>query len=306
MESQEIRDKNLTALREKTWEAMVFYNRLIDDWDSAYLYFTRHNFMSWMIYPMTKYESEFFRIEKAKLGKQRMFGPSNDGIALNLCQAYEKELRSAVDDFVSEFFEKIKIASHSEDQNDWRLLSLEKWQPLAKCPKSGLVDHSPRNAEFLCSQFLKFMGATGAEVTKASKDQGLDITSDNFVGQVKHLHSKVGVKAIRELLGASVLTKKQPVFFSKSGYTDDAIDFAIANEILVYTYDAAFRPETHLTCIYDFEGFDSRYKHEPWMNVKRDAFYHVENSKYLTHWRLTRNLSRSGYYDLNRQKTRED
>lgn len=137
---------------------------------------------------------------------------------------------------------ELERISNSDSEDDWKILTGHEWTPLAPLPRLLGQEMTPRNAEFFCKNFMLFKGAYGAEVTQGSKDGGLDVISENFVGQVKHLHNKVGVKELREFLGASISTKKIPVFFSKSGYTDEARDFAIKNQILIYSYTNRFIP----------------------------------------------------------------
>lgn len=170
-------------------------------------------------------------------------------------------------DYVRQSFEQVEEIINSSSPSDWAKLVHGAWQPLALLPITGAAEFSPSRAEDLCTEFMLFMGAEGAVTTRGSKDSGLDIVADKFVAQVKHLHSKVGVKALREFLGASISTKKIPIFFSRNGFTDDAVKFAIENEILAFEYVGHFSARTPQSAIYSQLGFLKKIDFEAWMSV---------------------------------------
>ncbi len=111
-----------------------------------------------------------------------------------------------------------------------------KGRPHLKAP-DAMAAHNSRDFEFYCAAWLRTLGATNVEVTEASKDGGVDIVSDQVLAQVK-MHSKpVGVKPLREIIGATVGLQADTALFSASGFTRDAIDFAIKHGILLYWVD---------------------------------------------------------------------
>jgi hypothetical protein len=305
MELKDVSQQVLDNLEEQSWVHILNAHRLIENWKSAEIYFQKTNYLSSEIYALTKYESDFYRSEIAKLPKEKLFyrGDSNFTKTMELCSQYEQILRNAGKGFASKHLRKIQDASESDNRLDWKLLTNGNWQPLGKFPKMGLRDVSPRNAEYYAGEFLSFMGANDVEVTKASKDSGFDVVSEMFVAQVKHLHSKVGVRALRELLGASLITRKQPVFFAKSGFTSDSIDFAITNNMLLYSYEGTFRPETILTAVYDLDGFENRYVVEPWMQYEQNKTHWLPKNQYVDHWYASRRWSSELNYSLNMQKS---
>ena len=305
MKLEDISPEILDTLKQQTLDHLLARHYLIYDWESAKIYFQQKNFMQFDISRLVTEDTAYWKAAKAKLGKERLFGPSHTYELSGQQIAYKNLLVKAVQDFLPELFESVKNAAQSDRPEDWEFLTREKWQPLAKYPRPGLLEVSPRQAEQNAASFLKWMGARNAEVTQVSKDNGFDVVSDLFVAQVKHLHNKVGVKALRELLGASISTKKLPVFFSKSGFSEEAYEFGIANQMLLYSYEATYCPETFLTSVYHLEGMDARYEHEPWMNLSR-SYPNEPQGEYGRHWRATRSFQKSTFLSINHAKRRED
>ena len=64
----------------------------------------------------------------------------------------------------------------------------------------------------------------------------MNIESDNYVAQVKHQASAVGVKALRELVGVASVKGKQPIFAAKSGYSADALEFGQKSGMILFAY----------------------------------------------------------------------
>jgi len=109
------------------------------------------------------------------------------------------------------------------------------WQPQgAPPPRMSSCTH--REAEYLAAQWMRYLGATSCKVSRATRDGGVDISSDTHVAEVKHHQSPVGVGFIRQIYGAATAASKRATFFSLSGYTRDAEEFANANHILLFRY----------------------------------------------------------------------
>jgi HJR/Mrr/RecB family endonuclease len=297
----EISDSVTRELRSLTWDYLLHRHSLIENWLSAEWYLTKkYDSMYGIIAQIVDRDKPYQEMRSDALSKQKFFGPSLQMVWMKKDEEYKTVLKVLKNQFISELLPLIKSASVSENPKDWRLLANNCWQPLARYPKIGNKDISPRDAEHYCGEFLKYMGAEGVEVTKASKDGGLDVISSKFVGQVKHLHSKVGVKAMRELLGASLMTGKQSIMFSKSGFTQEALDFAIANQILLYSYAPRFEPETLFTVVYDAAGLASTLEHTDWMGLSINNIhsYYVPE-QYKNHWLGYHNGGLYEHWNLN-------
>jgi hypothetical protein len=93
-------------------------------------------------------------------------------------------------------------------------------------PNADLKVLGPQEAEEFCAAWLRSLGFLDAQVTRFSRDGGIDVESQRLCAQVKHQVAPVGVKAIRELFGVAVQEEKAPVFFALSDYTSEAKMFA--------------------------------------------------------------------------------
>ncbi|WP_454810601.1 hypothetical protein [Paenarthrobacter nitroguajacolicus] len=59
---------------------------------------------------------------------------------------------------------------------------------------------SPRQAEFLAKAWMEYLGATGCNVSQATRDGGIDVESDDFVGEVKHHAESVSPAIVRQIV----------------------------------------------------------------------------------------------------------
>jgi hypothetical protein len=103
-------------------------------------------------------------------------------------------------------------------------------------PKADLKEISPQQAEEFCAAWLRRLGFLDAQVTRFSRDGGIDVESQYLCAQVKHQEAPVGVKAVREPFGVAVNEKKTPVFFALSGYTQEAMTFASKVDMPIVQY----------------------------------------------------------------------
>jgi hypothetical protein len=222
---------------------------------------------SYKIDEIFKRESGYFEAKKIAVDGAGLFQKSR---VSNEWFANEGSARSGYHKLFKKLFEKsladFITLNKSKEPEDWSKLVNQAWTPHDALPLTGYANYDPRTAEFVCTRYFHFMGASSAVTTKKSKDSGIDIDSDFYVAQVKHLHSKVGVKALREFLGASISTGKIPVFFSKMGYTHEALQFGVQNKILLYRYTGVFEPCTIYSRIIQIEGMHTRWQDQPWMH----------------------------------------
>lgn len=106
---------------------------------------------------------------------------------------------------------------------------------------------APRDAEHfeeICAIFLKRIGHGSAMRTPTGPDGGIDVISNEAVGQAKfHPSQKVSAEPIRALAGSRLEHGKQDAYFFHygPGYTDDAINVGHRLGVKLYEFDAQRR-----------------------------------------------------------------
>lgn len=97
--------------------------------------------------------------------------------------------------------------------------------------------HSWQVAEELAAWHLKELGFNNVSLTGAGADGGIDVAADDAAAQVKHYaKSPIGAPAVQQLRGAAV-RKDWALFYSLSGYTKSAVDYANAATVALFQYD---------------------------------------------------------------------
>ena len=95
---------------------------------------------------------------------------------------------------------------------------------------------SPFEAEELCAEWMALLGEENVTVTRKTNDGGVDVTSERCVAQVKNYSGSVGVREVRELMGAAAVDGRTPVFFTSGTYTRAALDFSVDAGVLLFKY----------------------------------------------------------------------
>jgi hypothetical protein len=114
----------------------------------------------------------------------------------------------------------------------------------------GLSERGPRpeplpygvsdtGAEVLIRDWMRHLGAVDSEVTRASRDGGVDVISSGYIAQVKNYRGSVGVPEIRELFGIAQHDGRTPLFFTSGAFTAEAVRFADTARVALIVYDAA-------------------------------------------------------------------
>lgn len=132
--------------------------------------------------------------------------------------------------------ERTQTASRTKDQ--LQRIVQGRWEPLDN-PPAPMTVCTFQQAERLAAQWLSFLGAAGCRVSQATRDGGMDVIADHFVAEVKHHQVPVTPVAVRALSGVATGVGKIPVFFSLSGYTSAAVEFAESPNIgmALFQYD---------------------------------------------------------------------
>ena len=98
---------------------------------------------------------------------------------------------------------------------------------------------SDQGAELLALDWVRHLGYRDAELTRATKDGGVDIVTATTCVQVKNYTSRrVSVLEVRELHGVAVSKRKAGWVFTSSGFTAEAIRFANSVGMALFRYDA--------------------------------------------------------------------
>ena len=106
---------------------------------------------------------------------------------------------------------------------------------------------APRDAEHfeeVCAIFLRRLGHETVSRTPTGPDGGIDVISNEAVGQAKfHPSQKVSAEPIRALAGSRLEHGKQEAYFFHygPGYTDDAINVGHRLGVKLYEFDAQRR-----------------------------------------------------------------
>jgi hypothetical protein len=189
-----------------------------------------------------------------RLGRKPAIKPTallkkRDETIASLRDALENQV---LDQIMSKFY-----LSTSTNPEDLIKSVYGKWVPQGPRHISPKSEINPKEAESFVAAQLRFHGATGVEVTRFSKDGGVDVKSDLFVAQVKHQSANVGVKTIRELKGVTS-GAVSPLVFAKSGFSREAIEFANLHNIGLFTYLPHLSGANPLADAYLDRGFSKR------------------------------------------------
>lgn len=138
------------------------------------------------------------------------------------------------------FLNEVQAVHHQalhrlNDSEPLRLLTDQQIRSLFAPP--AMIDCTPLQAESWARDWMRFLGAEDAQVTQASQDGGIDVTSNLYVAQVKHYANPVGPAPVREIAGVAGALLKQPIFFARSGYTRTAKDFGRSADVILFSYD---------------------------------------------------------------------
>lgn len=92
--------------------------------------------------------------------------------------------------------------------------------------------------EALAVAHMKSVGFGDAQKTPSGSDKGLDVISANAAAQVKAMQTAVGRPDLQKLKG-SALGYEHLLFYSLSGYTAQAIEYAEESGLALFSFDRA-------------------------------------------------------------------
>lgn len=92
-----------------------------------------------------------------------------------------------------------------------------------------------QHAEYAAGAYMRKWGFADATLTGGSSDSGVDVASSIAVAQVKWEKAPVGRPKLQALYGARAgESDKLLLFFSRSGYTAPAVEYATTNGIALF------------------------------------------------------------------------
>lgn len=97
-----------------------------------------------------------------------------------------------------------------------------------------------QEAEVCAARWMRYWGFADAAVTTAGPDGGVDVTAAGALAQVKFQAVMVGSPELQRLFGArGHELHRQLLFFTGTGYSARAVEYAAAAGIALFTYDLA-------------------------------------------------------------------
>lgn len=93
------------------------------------------------------------------------------------------------------------------------------------------------DAEGVAAAWMEWLGFGPAQVCGGPGDGGVDVRAQTGVAQVKDYGTPISAGPVRELAGVAMVEGRQAVFFARSGYTRDAVEFADRAGIALFEFN---------------------------------------------------------------------
>lgn len=88
---------------------------------------------------------------------------------------------------------------------------------------------------------MRYMGFTDARRTPTGSDGGLDVVASDAVAQVKDYGTTISRPTLQQLVGAAF--GRQCLFFSRQGFTREAVEYAADVDMALFRFDLQGTPE---------------------------------------------------------------
>ena len=107
-----------------------------------------------------------------------------------------------------------------------------------------------REAEYLAVAYMKALGFKNASLTVGGADGGVDVVSNEGVAQVKFEAQQIGRPTLQAFVGATVRTGQLRLFFTGTGYSSAALEYADDTGMALFTYalDGKVQPVNGAAC----------------------------------------------------------
>lgn len=154
--------------------------------------------------------------------------------------------------------------------------------------RAGPAVSSWQQAEALAAWHMQKLGFDDAKMTPPGADGGLDVRATDAVAQVKHYATPVGAPVVQQLRGAAH-GQGAALFYSRSGYTKAAVEYANDAAVALFTYNesGAVQPFNHAAQIlHDCAGGDDAFDSADFENQAQivavlQQYFDVMNAKYI-------------------------
>lgn len=101
------------------------------------------------------------------------------------------------------------------------------------------VFRSPREAESVARDWLRYVGYPDAELTSLGSDGGVDVEGRHAIGQVKAEMKRCGRPVVQQTFGVAQSKGKDPYVFALAGFTQPAIEWADDNGVALFEFNHA-------------------------------------------------------------------
>lgn len=168
------------------------------------------------------------------------------------------------------------------------LLTYDVPQKAAPGERAGPAVSSWQLAEALAAWHMQNLGFDDAKMTPPGADGGLDVRATDAVAQVKHYSTPVGAPVIQQLRGAAH-GQGAALFYSRSGYTKAAVEYANDAAVALFTYNdsGVVQPFNHAAqVLHDRAGGDDAFDSTDFENQAQivavlQQYFDVMNAKYI-------------------------
>lgn len=92
-------------------------------------------------------------------------------------------------------------------------------------------------AESAMAEWMRHHGFPDADVTPGGADGGIDVVANRAIAQVKTHMKSVGRPDVQRLVGAAVDRQKTLLFFSHSGFSANASQYAEDAHVALFNFD---------------------------------------------------------------------
>ena len=126
------------------------------------------------------------------------------------------------------WFEKAYLKGHVKAKKSF--------DALKKMPPAQ-YNLSPRDAELVSAKWMRYWGYLDAKATPVGPDGGIDVIASHAVAQVKYRNVKTSRTEINEFHGSAEGSGKDELYFSLSGYTQQALERASEKSIALFVFN---------------------------------------------------------------------